>query len=337
MLFAHFALAALTALAIFPSARQDEAALSSGLAGLEAHVSKADWPALRSGAQAQLEAQADQPYVWLHLPDLGATLQMVYFYDEYQAPHWKELTSGELLDYNEGSGSLKLLYKPTTLADFKKLELDRNSRGVFGNQAHLYVHPAHFHGEYSVEIRGSALQRPIDLLLTFSDAESALVSTGAQFDPTSSTRGPNRPARISMRRNGAWSEAARRDESPCRIGKPFVVRFTVGCNRLTVTYKGQLLLSTEKPSGSFGGFSLPSIGDIEEILVQGRAQTSWLQGKRDAHFEQAWQRLFASRAAYRVLPPTLRLMFPEYVNANRGDRLPGHATESVRRLAEECA
>ncbi len=334
MLLALLTLSAIVAPSV---ARQDEASLRAGLSELEPLIAKADWPSLGQAAQALLEAHADQPYVWLHLPDLRDALQMARFHSDYRAPRWEELTSGELLSYNENSGSLKLRYTPTTLRDFEELELGAKSFEALGGHLVMYVHPAHFHGDYSVEIRGAALRGSVSVLLNFNDNESAIVSSGCEPDPTATPRGGKRPAFAQVLRNGVWTEVARRDDSPCRAGKPFVLKFAVGGNRVTATYKGQLLVSAEKPSGSFGRFGIGFHVDDPEILVQGRAQTSWLQGKRDEHFEKAWQKQFAGRAAHRVLPKPLRPMFHEYVRPVRADRFPSLPTDRDRALAEKCA
>lgn len=335
MLLAPFVFAALPALASLAGPSQDEAALRAGIEQLETHIAKADWRALGDAAQALLEAHADQPYIWLELPDLCDALQMARFHAEYKAPRWEELTTGELLDYNESSGTLRLRYKPSTLGDFVRYDLNGSSQSVLGEFPLLYSHPAHFQGEYSVEFRGSALQRSIELVLLFDDSNAAIVSTGSEADQLSGGHGQNAPARIRVLRDGVWTEPARREQSPCRHGKPFVARIAIGGNRLSVTYKGQLLLSTDKPSSSFGRFALPTTTGVHEILVQGRAQTSWLQGKRDEHLDKAWQKQFAGRAAYRVLPEPLRPLFHEYRSPLRWDRFPRATTDRARALVEK--
>ncbi len=341
MLLAQFALAALPALASVANPRQDEAALRSGIDQLETHIAKADWRALGEAAQALLEAHADQPYVWLQLPDLCDALQMARFHAEYKAPRWEELTSGELLSYNENSGSIKLRYAPKTIADFSKLEFNdsRVPRSTLASALHkyawLYVHPAHFHGDYSVELRGNALERPVELVFFLNDGEVALVSSGSRTIVKADGSGPRVPATVRTLRGDVWTQDAQRDESPCVTREPFALKFAIGHNRLNVTFKGRPLLSAEKTSGSFGSFALTSMAGVEEVLIQGRAQTSWLQGKRDEHLDKAWQKQFAGRAAYRVLPEPLRPLFHEYRSPLRWDRFPRAPSEHALALAEK--
>lgn len=338
MLLALLTLSAFVAPSV---ARQDEASLRAGLSELEPLIAKADWRALGQAAQALLEAHADQPYVWLHLPDLRDALQMARFHSDYRAPRWEELTSGELLSYNENSGSLKLRYTPRTVADFSKLEFNdsRGPRSTLASALHkyagLYVHPAHFHGDYSVELRGKALERSVELVFFLNDGEVALVSSGSRIIVNADGSGPRAPATVRTLRGDVWTQNAQRDESPCVTREPFALKFSVGLNKLSVAYKGRPLISAEKTSGSFGRFALTSMSGVEEVLVQGRAQTSWLQSKRDEHLDKAWQKQFAASAAYRVLPEPLRPLFHEYRHPLRWDRFPRPTTDRARALVEK--
>jgi tetratricopeptide (TPR) repeat protein len=309
---------ALTLAAAVPFRAQSESELQAGLSEARELLDKRSWTEAEKRLLELAALHEKTPHIWLHLPQLREGLQFASFWKSYNEPRPAEVVPGELLNYSEVTGALKLRFRGPEIAKFAnrtrskeadalgRVEADRPPFGTYPR-----AHPAIFAGPYSIEISGSAylghpgtLGEPLTFVLTFDDGEMARVNCGA-LSRSSTARDNSIASAIEVHSGGEWRAVETRHPSPCETGKPFKFKVSVAETRVMVTYNGKPLLAADKPAQKFGQVAVASALTAEEIVLQGRAHTSFVRGALDGEFTRAWTHHVRNHPASRALPASL--------------------------------
>lgn len=286
------------------SAPQDEAGFVAGLAEARVAFEKRDWKKAEGAARALLTEHERRPYVWLHLPELVDLLESSSFFASYVEPEPRTLISGELISYSKSGANLKLRYTPKTLGDFQVV-------GGEGDTA-IRLHPVVFAGAYTVEIKGPSYPSGGDdklvptLLYGMEERAGQAVAFGfSEF--RSKGRLLYAPATLRIREDGEWRDDDSQQAEPGVGGEPFDLKVKVEDTRITVTSNGKPLFTSKKKSNVLGQIGFAGFTPFGELLISGRAQPGWLQGKLDEHLQAAWERHASKLRRESPLPEWLAL------------------------------
>lgn len=199
-----------------------------------------------------------------------------------ESPKPETLVSGKLLTWNERSGRLKIVYTPETMADFGGDPADPEA---------LRVHPVTFAGDYTLTWTGDqTTDQHLTVLCELGSPDEFLVDFGG-----SASQGFY-PARLLKFRDGE-ERAQVQDIRQRQDNGAYVATVKVGKRAVeSCLGKGKKTLAKlERPDQPFGGFGFFPTG-FTELVVEGKAEPSWLQGlvdaelaRRQAEFEQAWK------------------------------------------------
>jgi hypothetical protein len=278
------------------AARPHEPSAESWRAGLEQAegLLRAErFEAARELFRGLVEQHERRPWVWHELPRLIEGLRRASFWASYTPPALQTLVSGELVAYSPSGGNLTVRYTPESLADFLETKSGRR------------VHPAAFAGPYTVEIKGQRL--------ALDSGEPTLfvgIGTENEYAITLSpqrTLGREGDESASVRVSSARGTLVHKDVAAVAFGRPFVFKVRLEHAAIQVHLGGQRILSLKKPAEVFGRVGFEGFAEFERLELQGKAQTSWLHGARDAavlaartEFEQSW-------SPARELPEWIRL------------------------------
>jgi tetratricopeptide (TPR) repeat protein len=309
---------ALTIASVASLGAQSESELQAGLAEARALLDKRSWQQAEKRLLELAVEHEKTPHIWMHLPQLREGLQFASFWTHYQEPRPAQVVPGELLNYSEVTGALKLRFRGAEIAkfanrerskaldEFGRVELDRPPIGTYPRW-----HPAVFAGPYSIEISGDeyggengALRDTLTVQLKFDDAEMARVKLGS-LRRVPGGRDISVASALEVYDGREWRAVDSRLPSPCESGKPFKFKVSVGETRVIVTYNGKPLLAADKPAQKFGQLALACAGAADEIVLQGRVHTSFVRGALDGEFTRAWKHHLRNKPVSRVLPASL--------------------------------
>ena len=203
------------------------------------------------------------------------------------------------------TGALKIRYVRENMSDWQS--------------GRMRAHPIRWSGPYSIEVKGSSYPRidgdDLQILVNVADEGAIAVIPGA-FEERQGPHGPERQwlaARLSaIDRSGEHSVLAKSEKPPCRAGSPYEIKARVTDTEIVVTYNGQSILSG--PKGKTWGHAAFKGGYADEVILEGKAEGSWIQGlvdqareKNRAEFEKTFQ---------------LGRELPEWLGAGRPARRP---------------
>lgn len=259
------------------------------LAKVEALERSKKWAGAREGLLALLETHRDAPYVLARAPELEALLARCAFWAQFDLPQPKEVVGAKKLTYNPGTGVVEATYDSCD-ADF---ESDPESPIEF--------HPAYFDQSGSIEVRGDlkdsglGSSRPMSLFVWVNDTE--------WYEASVYSRDGAYRAALS---EGPSEEVHDVNESaPVRTNSKYRLRLTVTAKSVTLTNNGQLLVKASRDGGPCGQFGLVGFGKFDELIVEGRANTSWIEGELDTCVQAARTAFEAKNPRAQLLPAWL--------------------------------
>lgn len=286
----------LLALSFASAQAPDEAALAVGLVELRAHLSAGRWAPAQAQARLLIEQHQAQPYIWRNLPALRDALEWSAFSSSYRAPAPKDVVSGDLLFYSDSGGNARLRYSHTQLADFRDAS-DGAAEKVGGPLAH----PASFAGAYTLEVRGAVYasepsrvgSSDVVPCVDIEDADGRWTRVSFGLAPRVSadkrSKSGGAPAYVQgSGETGGSKQLALRPESPCVPRQPYRIRVAVTESSITATYNGKQFLTALRPVRSFGRVVLHGFAGLDEISIDGKLETAWMQDRLDAHAQKAW-------------------------------------------------
>jgi tetratricopeptide (TPR) repeat protein len=264
---------------------QDESSFLARLAEARSALEKRDWKKAEAAALGAIAENERKPYVWLHLPELRDVVESASFGAKYVEPDPKTLISGELVSYSKSGANLKVRYTPKTLGDFETESTAADA---------LRIHPVVFAGAYTIEVKGSSYPHgskdALIPMVVFGIEERDGQAVGFGFtDFREGNRIYSAPATLRVRQGGEWVDGDESTKAACRSGAPFDLKVKVEDTRVTVTSGGKQLLTGKKRSDVLGQFGFGGFTRFDELVVSGRAQPAWLQGKIDEHLQKAWE------------------------------------------------
>ncbi|MBN2491895.1 MAG: DUF1570 domain-containing protein [Planctomycetes bacterium] len=268
----------LTAALVVASSRsaagqEGEPEFVNGLASVQSAMRARNWPSALEALDKLLEAHAERSYVLARRAEIVELHQRSLFHSRTNAPEPDAVVSGKVLSCNFASGHVKIRYTTENLADFK-------------TERELRIHPARFAGDYTVEVKGDCYPKlggaGAPCIWVCLDGEDGY---GVSFGCPKLDDGAREvirwmPARIVSAR--ARKAIAEREVSLARPGKPFRLNVKVTGTWISAFYDEKPLLRVRKPAGLFGHFGFSGLDYFRELVVQGKAEPAWLQGKIDA-------------------------------------------------------
>jgi len=240
---------------------EGRAAFEVGLERVREMEDESEWLRADEALKTLLEEHREQEYVLHRLPELRADVTRIHFWLTYEEPRPKDLVSGELLKYSPSTGQIRIRYRvegdaKRILADFQV-----DSRG-------LRVHPLFFDGTHSITLKGQSLDTVVEIF-TREDLDHGLCSL---LDPEEDL------AFLAEFRGEYYRNALDVDEEAgLRRGQPYAVKLSMREGKATVSYNKKTLLRTTELDVKGGRVAFR--GPLpDEILIEGRATTAWMQG-----------------------------------------------------------
>jgi Flp pilus assembly protein TadD len=262
------------------AAQATEAEFLKGLRSVQSAMRDRKWSDALETLGRLLETHADRPYVRARRAEIVELHRRSLFHSKTEAPAPDDVVSGDVLSCNLSTGQVKIRYTPANLDDFKAFTLFR-------------LHPARFAGTYTVEIRGDRYPK-----LGSSGSPCIWICLegkggyGVSFGFPDEGNGRWLPARIvSAEKQEAVAE---KEITLARPGKAYRLRVKVTDTLISAYYDGKPLLQTRKARGLFGQFGFSGLTDFRDVVVQGKAEPSWIQGRIDAALARE-QKAFASK------------------------------------------
>lgn len=284
----------------------------------------------REALLAALAEHGAADYVVEALPGIQEDLAQCAFWARHARPKPADVVAGELIAFDARSGEIKLRYRPEKEArkrlakkrrgtsqlpfesDFEPLGGDDDEGGEDDGEGaeegkeekkkeeeqavaedRVYVHPLVFRGPHSLEIRcgptGGRLPRiaacmeegGFYLFFVSSPARAYLIEDG-------------RAAELSFTTNTLHYAKAKR------------VRLDVRDARIDVSVDGKILTTVAKQKGRWGQLGFYGFQDVEEVVVSGEAEPSWIEGLVDAEVERLRAEFEKGYDALAELPEAVR-------------------------------
>ena len=78
------------------------------------------------------------------------------------------------------------------------------------------------------------------------------------------------------------------DDTPLKIGKKYTVQLNVSKRSISASANGRTFLKAKNDGGSYGQFGFRGCPNVSELYINGQANTAWLEGLADGHYQEAW-------------------------------------------------
>jgi tetratricopeptide (TPR) repeat protein len=226
----------------------------------------------RDQVTEMLRAHANADYAFARKTEIVELVRQCCFAIQCPDPDPKSVISGDLLAWDAETGAIKVRYRTDRLDDWQ--------------EGRMRAHPIRWNGPYSIEVKGSRYPGTdgdgLQVLVNVCD-EGAIAALPGAFEEWPGINGPERhwvSSRLTaIDRSGEKSILARNDRPPCRAGQPYAVRVRVDETGVEVTWNGQSVLSG--PRGKCWGHAAFKGGAAEEVILEGKAEGSWIQGLVD--------------------------------------------------------
>jgi tetratricopeptide (TPR) repeat protein len=291
------------------------AAFDTGLRRVANLMADKQWPAAEDELLALLEEHGDASYARFRTTELRGDLEACAFWSQHDEPPLSDLVAGELLSYNSKTGRIKLRYtrdvtaRPSASSESDELVsavtklLDGLGKGMppigdfFGNGS-TSIHPIHFVGPYSIEIKGTMPTEDEFVVPTIDSAQifvcmqpSGLHNVVFGAPPLKSlVRSHAVPARVYEARAGSIGRTvlARSDDTKLKLGRSYTCKVSVTRSQIKVAFNGRTFLKADKSGDVFGQVGFAGWMGLEQITIDGEANTAWIDGLIDAHIQKEW-------------------------------------------------
>jgi hypothetical protein len=255
----------------------------SGLKAIQGAAVQGRFKPARDQLTELLRAHATADYVFARKVEIGELVKSCCFGIRFPEPSPKSLVSGELLSWDAQSGAIKIRYPANKMGDWEEGE--------------VRYHPIRWKGPYSIEIKGGSYPGPsgdsIQIVVCACEDGAIAIIPGAAAENQGMTQ-QWLPARMVALKNGEDKAVLdKKEQPPCRGGKPYAIKVRVGDSGVVATYNGQALLNGGR--GKVWGHAAFGGGNPDEVILEGRAEGSWIQGlvdqareKNRAEFERTF-------------------------------------------------
>lgn len=296
----------------------------------ESLMSRGKWRGALDELLALVDENSRKPHVYQYRTRIEENVLRCAFQAQQDLPEIGDLISGDLLAYDRRTGKIKLRYTRS-----------EGSLRDFAQSAGRLIHPLLFDGPYSVEIKGSNYptvsghgggRKPPAVLCGFENEEYYLISFGFERRTIGNTVFHHQ-AYLGRARGDDVKVLDEKDSTPCKSGKKYSIKVSVGKTQLNAAFNGRTFLKGPKSSKVFGTIALENLSNWDEIILAGNAQTSWVQQVEDlamvklrAKFEQEYDKTLYLPAWFFEDPPANRSSAADTVASARPDqerRYPG--------------
>ena len=255
----------------------------------------------REALLAALAEHGTADYVVDALPGIQEDLAQCAFWSKHARPQPADVVAGELVSFDARSGEIKLRYRPEKEQRKKLAKKRRGTRKLpfesdfeeAGDEKDIYVHPLVFQGQYSLEIRCGPIAGHQPRI-------AACMEEGGFYLFFVSS-----PARAFLVEGKRLIELAFTTNT-LQYARPKKVRVDVRDARIDVSVDGKILTTCEKQKGRWGQVGFYDFPDVEEVVVSGRAEPSWIEGLVDAEIERLRAEFEKGYDALADLPEALR-------------------------------
>lgn len=284
-----------------------EADFLSGYEEVQALMNQGEWSAARDRLKGLIEEHREKSYVKIKRIEIEECLKNCAFWERFDDKGYDELISGRLHYYRPRSGEIKLEYGAETAKDFKPpRELNLLA------PPDLLMHPALFSGPYTLEFSGraypslafTAQEKMPTVHVCCQDNKGYAICFGHDKEKSGRTV-KQISASIRCWTEDEMSTRLCKKPSPARSGKRFQLKVKVGKKEIAAYCHNRMLFKVDKPDGLYGGFGYSHL-PFEKIVVQGRIQSSWLEGMRDKAVHEERKRFEKSYDLDADLPEWLR-------------------------------
>jgi tetratricopeptide (TPR) repeat protein len=297
------------------AAQFDEAAFHGDMSSVETLIDKGAFRNAYERVQEILVEHEGQDYVLADLARVNEVIERSFFNLTHGTPSPEDLIAGELLSYDKRSGKIKVRYRkdpdaePTVTVSGENKEFIEQllqllgmggvGAGDFTYYNGIPVHPLHFSGQYTVEIKGSLPEEGQSGLSFFFGSPRFMVGIQddiayqVDFGVAQSKRGSyggdwadGKITRIQGKRRETLDS---NDQTPLKYGKKYSIKVQVSSRKITATCNGKTFLSAKKPDDVYGQFGFRNCPNVSEMLITGTANTAWLEGLQDRRTQEAWR------------------------------------------------
>ena len=256
---------------VFP--QEEIADLDKHFKAVHKLMERGKWKKARAALDLAFQQTHLRGEMQLRRQEILADVERCAFHISSPDPKPANVVDGKLHSYSPKTGKIKLSYTP-------------GSRD-FARDNGLKSHPASFAGPYTLEFKGKKYPRltgsrdyvgPIAYASWGRDEGFSVIFGMAQVGVGSHTQWV--PGRLSRYRDGDWNEVDAKEIAPVRPDKRYSLKIKVGRGDVKVSYNGKTYLSSKKSKKSFGSFAFRDFS-FDELIVTGKIEPSWIQGKID--------------------------------------------------------
>lgn len=277
----------------------DELDFLDDLEKVEALASNRRWSRVRKELAKLLEEHTGERYVLRRLPTVNDLFEQCTFWSSFDPPKPADVVVGDLLSYNEKSGSIKIKYKAKNRAKKRDEGLFDPAEVQFAKllaSKKIQFHPAHFAGQYTMQVEGKmsgskgrfggGAELPPSIVAAVGPDEFFRASAGLpkKEDDLTVRWFPGRIVRVLGEKVETVAES---DKTPIQFGRPYSLKITVGSKNISLNVNGRRYLSARRKKGDYGRVGFEDCPSIDEILIVGKVNTSWIAGLVSRRVEAA--------------------------------------------------
>ena len=320
-------------------------AFDAGLHEVEAQLDKQKWTQAAELLRALLAEHEGQPYVFLQRPTVADIFETCRFWATHEAPDPKDLVSGKLERYSASGGNIKVVYTPGHMQDFLVREAGKGDvpldRPV--QPKDFVLHSAPFVGPHTIRIDGVPYLVGSNLIPEL----YACRGWGLQEQIIECSFGvPNSradnmrhyvlvPATLVLRYEGDIESLDYNAKPPARVGEVCDLRLQVTRTDVAGYFNGKKAVSGRKPASLFGQVGFKGLEGFEEIVIEGKAQRSWMQGRIDAAVQEMWRKFAATYDSTDDLPAWLVVTPNAWDVDFPADAYPGEPRPGQEKILQE--
>jgi tetratricopeptide (TPR) repeat protein len=300
-LLASLALAGVLAPPAQDDASATRARLDEGLAEVEELVRDQRWSKAEQRLRALLDEEDHSRCALLYRARIADLLETCVFRQRYEPPAPEEVVSGELVRYSPSGGNARLVYEPGQLDDFWLVgtgKLERLRRPIRSRDELRY--DALFAGPHTIKLEGVRGDCGVAVCIRRGLAQERIVA-----DIGLSTKKEKRPTALRHERFGSAPELLDTGR-PQERSEPYDVKIQVAQSSVSVEVDGKRILRGRKPEDLFGSFAFGGVEAFDRIVLEGRLERSWIQGRIDAATHEAWEQFEKEYDVAADMPDWLR-------------------------------
>lgn len=273
-----------------PSQDSPQEAFQTARDQVQEALRKRDWKDAEALILTQLEAHGGADFVRPYLVGIEEDLRRAMFWQTADVPDSDDLITGDLLRYSPSSGQIRIRYRADNAGDFVQ-------------EGQLYVHPAFFADDWTIEFKGRSDElRQAALILNFDSEVFYVLQIGSSIKGES-VYYKHTLSRLNAKGRGKQQILEQLDPKKERkAGDTVTAKVAVSERKIIVHYGGRKIMSVDNPTGSLGTMAWLSdqkraFRPFGQFIVDGKVDTGWMTGLLDAAvarsraaFDESWER-----------------------------------------------